>query len=248
MFRMGSIFCLASTFVASAQSLPTGSGRAEFQSICGSCHALNIVTDQRRTRAEWAGLINDMVSRGAQGSPEELDEVVTYLATNFGKNSSLPSAAAPAQAAEAAEDQEKPLSEAEISKAKELVETNKCLSCHRIGDTGSYLGPELTDVGVTRSVDQLRASLLSPKKEVFYEYRLVRIVTQDGKALNGRLLNHDSYSVQFIDSSGQLESVKTAGLREVTILDQNPMPSYEGKVSADDLITLAHYLSSLKGE
>jgi putative heme-binding domain-containing protein len=247
-FRLGSAVWLASSFVANAQTLPAGAGRAEFRSICSSCHALNIATNQRKTRAEWAGVVNDMVSRGAQGSAEDLDKVANYLATNFGKNSPLPSTSAPAQAAPAAEEQEAPLSKAEISKAKELIQTNNCLSCHRIGDTGSYLGPELGDIGAIRSVEQLRDSLLSPAKEAFYEYRLVRIVTQDGKTLTGRLLNHDSYSVQFIESSGQLVSVNKGALREFTILEQNPMPSYESKMSAGDLATLVHYLSSLRGE
>jgi hypothetical protein len=67
-------------------------------------------------------------------------------------------------------------------------------------------------------------------------------VTLDGKTLTGRLLNHDSYSVQFIESSGQLESVKKARLREFTIVTTNPMPSYADKMSADDLNTLVHYL------
>jgi hypothetical protein len=72
-FRLGSTFCLVFTFLASAQTLPAGTGNPEFQSICSSCHTLNIVTKRRMTRAEWAGLVNNMVLRGAQGSPEDLD-------------------------------------------------------------------------------------------------------------------------------------------------------------------------------
>lgn len=200
------------------------------------------------TRAEWAGLVNDMVSRGAQGSPEDLDKVVGYLAANFGKNG--PSPSTPAETAPRApvtEEIQTPLSATEIARAKELVQSNQCLSCHRIGDTGSYLAPNLTDIGANRSVQQLRDSLVSPGKQVFYENRLVRIVTQDGKTLTGRLLNQDSYSVQFIESSGKLESVKKAGLREFTIMAQNPMPAFGDKMSADNLTTLIRYLSSLKG-
>jgi len=202
------------------------------------------------SRADWAGVVNDMVSRGAEGSPEDLDKVVTYLSANFGKGSSSPAAAGPAQTAPSppvTQENDTPLSEAENSKAKQLVQGNGCLSCHRVGETGSFLGPQLTDIGAHRSAKQLRDSLVSPNKEVFYENRLVRVVTQDGKTLTGRLLNNDSYSVQFIESSGQLESLKRAGLREFTILTQNPMPSYADKMSADDLTTLIHYLSSLKG-
>jgi mono/diheme cytochrome c family protein len=75
----------------------------------------------------------------------------------------------------------------------------------------------------------------------------VRLVTNDGKTVTGRLLNQDAFSVQFIESSGQLRSVARQGLREYTIVTANPMPSYADKLSAQDLTDLVRYLSSLKG-
>src|SRR5690348_18324693 len=68
-----------------AQPLPKGKGRADFQRLCGTCHSLARATSQRLTREEWTRVINDMVARGAQGTQDELDNVMTYLAANFGK-------------------------------------------------------------------------------------------------------------------------------------------------------------------
>jgi putative heme-binding domain-containing protein len=95
--------------------------------------------------------------------------------------------------------------------------------------------------------EQLHASLVSPNKEVLPENRTVQLVTSDGKTVTGRLLNQDGFSMQLIDSSGQLRSLEKSGLREFTIVTTNPMPSYANKLSQQDLTDLVRYLSSLKG-
>ena len=246
---LGSVACLTAVLIANAQSLPRGSGKADFQRICSGCHSLDRASGQRMTRAEWAVVVSDMVARGAQGSSTELDNVVSYLSANFGENNASASYVPPAHTAASASQLaavETPLSVEEISNAKRLIQENGCLSCHRIGETGSYVGPDLDGVGAHRSPEQLRASLVSPKKEVLPENRTVHLVTSDGKTVMGRLLNQDGFSVQLIDSSSQLRSFEKSGLREFTIVITNPMPSYADRLSAQDLTDLVRYLSSLK--
>ncbi len=142
---------------------------------------------------------------------------------------------------------ETPLSATEIVRAKQLIQRNGCLSCHRLDDAGSYLGPYLDDVGAHRSPEQLRASLVSPNKEVVAENRTVQLITRDGETVTGRLLNQDAFSVQVIDSSGRLKTYDRQGLRAFTIVTTNPMPSYEEKLDAQDLAGLVRYLGTLKG-
>jgi putative heme-binding domain-containing protein len=198
------------------------------------------------TRAEWAAVVSDMVARGAQGSSAELDNVVSYLSANFGKNNASPSLGAPGGPASVPSAEETPLSVEQISKATRLVQQNGCLSCHRVGEAGSYIGPGLDGVATHRTLEQLQASLRSPKKEVLPENRRVQVVASDGKTVTGRLLNQDAFSVQMIDSAGHLQSFARSGLREFTIVTTNPMPSYADKLSAQDLDDLVRYLSSLK--
>ena len=249
-FKLGSIACLLFAVVSPAQSLPEGKGKADFQRICSSCHSVSMATTQRMTQAEWMGVVNDMVSRGAQGTQDELNNVVTYLAANYGKDNAAaantPAANAAAAPATPPAVIQTPLSEAEIAQGTKLLKANGCLSCHRVGDMGSYVGPNLTGVGANRSAEQIRAALVTPNKNVTPENRSVRLVTGDGKTVTGRILNQDGFSVQLIDFSDQLRSFQKAGLRQFEIITTNPMPSYANKMSPQDLTDLVHYLSSLK--
>jgi putative heme-binding domain-containing protein len=244
-FHLGSMIALSFAVCGHAQSLPDGQGKAEFQRICGNCHSVSIATAQRMTQAQWSGVVNDMVSRGAQGSQQDLDNVTTYLATHFGQGAPPAAGSMPAPAPAVAK--EMPLSEAEVSKATGLIKSNGCLSCHRVAGAGSYVGPDLSDVGAGHSAEQIRAALVSPSKEVAPQHRSVRLVTKDGKTITGRILNQDGFSIQIIDSSSELRSFLKSNLREFTIITTNPMPAYGDKMSADDMNSVVQYLSSLKG-
>jgi putative heme-binding domain-containing protein len=128
-----------------------------------------------------------------------------------------------------------------------LLESNKCFDCHRVGERGSRVGPDLSDIGARRSADQLRQAILSPDSEVLPQYRSVRIVTKDGASVIGRLLNQDAFSIQLMTIDEQLKSYAKSGVRELTILDKGLMPSYEGKLSAQQIAEIVSYLGSLKG-
>src|SRR5687768_3481161 len=82
----------------------------------------------------------------------------------------------------------------------------KCLTCHRIQTTGSRLGPDLTDIGAGRTVEQIQTSLVDPDVEILPENRTYRVVTRDGANITGRLLNHDTYQVLMRDQKDQLRS------------------------------------------
>ena len=64
--------------------LPEGRGKAEVTRVCGECHDIAVVTKLRLSADRWTGLVDDMVSRGAQGTQDEFDRISKYLAANFG--------------------------------------------------------------------------------------------------------------------------------------------------------------------
>ncbi len=135
----------------------------------------------------------------------------------------------------------------DAAKGKELVAANGCLNCHRIGDTGSRMGPNLSDIGDRRTPERLQSSILTPDEEVLPENRFVSVVLKDGTTVRGRILNHDAMSVQLIDAKEQLRSFETAKIRDYTILTKGLMPSFQSKLSASQLADIVAYLSSLKG-
>jgi putative heme-binding domain-containing protein len=122
-----------------------------------------------------------------------------------------------------------------------------CARCHRVGTQGSRVGPDLSDVGATRSAGSLLRSLSDPTSQMMPINRPVRAVTADGKVVNGRRLNEDTYSVQLIDDQERLVSLVKADLREYTILTASPMPSYKDRLTQDEMADVVAYLLSLKG-
>ena len=123
-----------------------------------------------------------------------------------------------------------------------------CLACHRVAGEGSRLGPNLTELGKLRHTsEELEKSILEPDAEIQPQNRFYRVVTADGATITGRLLNHDTFSVQLIDSKEQLRTFQKSELREYGFVKNSLMPSYRGKLTSGELTDVIAYLSSLKG-
>jgi mono/diheme cytochrome c family protein len=63
--------------------LPDGEGKAVVQKMCTGCHNLKTVTSKHATKEQWNTIVQQMVSRGADGTDEEIETVINYLAKNF---------------------------------------------------------------------------------------------------------------------------------------------------------------------
>jgi hypothetical protein len=73
---------------ADGKSLPEGRGRAETQRTCGKYHGLEMVTRERQSADQWSDTVDGMVGRGAEGTDDELELIMKYLAVKFGKDKS----------------------------------------------------------------------------------------------------------------------------------------------------------------
>jgi competence protein ComEA len=82
-----STFGVAAVILSAANSddLPEGKGKAVLIRMCSDCHGLDQVTTSRYPKKQWAYVVDDMVSRGATGSDEDVNSVIGYLSRNFGK-------------------------------------------------------------------------------------------------------------------------------------------------------------------
>jgi putative heme-binding domain-containing protein len=122
-----------------------------------------------------------------------------------------------------------------------------CASCHAVNGRGPRVAPDLGDIGTLRTADLLHRTLLDPAGTMLPANRPVHAITKDGKVINGRRLNEDTYTVQLIDEQEHLVSLTKTDLREFTVLKTTSMPSYKDKFSAQELADLEAYLLSLKG-
>ena len=123
----------------------------------------------------------------------------------------------------------------------------ECAACHRVNGVGPRLAPDLSDIGAIRTLAALQRALLTPDEALLPIHRPVHVVTKDGRNIRGRRLNEDTYSVQIIDEQENLLSLAKADLRELTVQMTAAMPSYQDRLSQDELADVIAYLVSLKG-
>jgi len=78
------LLCAAGIAADDTAALPAGKGREAVGKMCVDCHALDVIRALRLSKDAWSQKVNEMVDRGAQGTPEEIAAVTEYLAANFG--------------------------------------------------------------------------------------------------------------------------------------------------------------------
>jgi putative heme-binding domain-containing protein len=123
----------------------------------------------------------------------------------------------------------------------------QCLGCHRVHTAGRDVGPDLTEIGRTRTAAAIQRTLVDPTGSMLPINRPVRAVKRDGTVVTGRRLNEDTYTVQIVTADGRLVSLVKADLAQWSVAATSPMPSFKDTLKPDELIDLVAYVASLKG-
>ncbi len=133
-----------------------------------------------------------------------------------------------------------------VARGKTLYEgRGECMDCHMINGRGSVLGPDLSSIALVRSAAELEQSLLEPNSEVQPGNRFYSVQTSNGEMVSGRLLNHDAFTVQMLDSNERLRSFEKSQL--VSFGFSSPdMPSLATGYTPQEIADLVAYLSTLR--
>ena len=119
-----------------------------------------------------------------------------------------------------------------------------CIGCHRIGNEGGRSGPDLVAVAASTPADALRLSIKRPSETVSPRHYRVRAVRPDGQVIEGVRLNEDSFSVQILDNKEHLLSLDKTALRDYALVRESPMPSFESRLTEEELTDIIAYLRS----
>jgi competence protein ComEA len=84
-FLISSMIQLAQAPAAHAQDLAEGKGKDVVEMVCGACHGTDLVSARRATKQGWSYIVDDMVSRGASATNEQIQSINDYLAKNYGQ-------------------------------------------------------------------------------------------------------------------------------------------------------------------
>ena len=122
-----------------------------------------------------------------------------------------------------------------------------CSSCHRVGDTGAAIGPDLTHIGRIRSTRDLLEAISFPNATIARGYETFQVATSDGRSFTGRIPRETVDAVFVMSADGREESVPRASITRFEPVAMSLMPpGLDRAVDARTLADLVAYFKSLQ--
>lgn len=235
------------TPMLSAQNTPPESGAADikqtYSKLCSGCHG-----DDARGTQQGPGLAGNPWVR--RRSAQSLKNVIRNGIPSAG----MPPFKLPAETIDALADMIVRLNASaaettvpgDAAAAKTMFfGTAKCSSCHMVFGQGSPVGPDLSNIARTMTVDQLRQSLLQPDARIAPGYGLVTVHGREGQTLRGFARSRTSFDLTLQDLKGAFHPLSLDKINRVEDQKQSLMP--QARLSGDDLQNMLAFLASLKG-
>jgi len=126
-----------------------------------------------------------------------------------------------------------------------------CLRCHRVGDRGGQIGPDLTAIGKRFDGRALLESILEPSKVIDPKYHNSQYQLADGRVVAGRAISvsREQISVETDALTGKFVTISRADILESRSSDVSPMPQgLLNTFSRDEILDLIAYLRSSSQE
>ena len=117
-----------------------------------------------------------------------------------------------------------------------------------MGGRGKRMGPELSQIGRTRSAAYLRMSVVNPGADITPGYQMITVVTKDGKRIVGAQRSYDDFSVQLMDASENYYSFQKSDVTSIKQEYKSLMPDTYGKLFSEaEVNDMVSYMASLRG-
>lgn len=216
-------------------------GQALFGTVCSGCHGLHgdggrgprLIDSSNARRASHQELF-DWIQKGIPGTdmpPVALpDEQIWELAAFV----RILNASA----------YEQPLPGDPEAGREVFFGKGGCTQCHMIRGKGGLLGPDLSDAGSWGKQLQLREGIVEANKRITEGFAPVIVKLKDGGEIQGIAKNFSNYSMQVLDTGGQLHLLQKANVASVVFRAKSWMPDdYAGRLSAAEIDNLVSFLS-----
>jgi putative heme-binding domain-containing protein len=124
-------------------------------------------------------------------------------------------------------------------------EALKCAACHRIGDKGGRVGPNLSAIGGSSPLDYIIDSLLEPAKNAKEGYTTLVVQTTDGRVVTGIPISRSDEQLLMRDANDKEVSVRVADIDEESPGTSLMPAGLVDSLSRSELADLVRYLSEL---
>lgn len=132
-------------------------------------------------------------------------------------------------------------------RGKDAFIAGQCVKCHRVGEFGGGVGPDLTAIGARFSAAQILESIVEPSKVLSEQYQNMVAQTRSGKIIVGRLVDDskEAIALQPDPLSPERVTIPRGDLETLQASKISPMPANLVDVlTPEEIFDLIAYLQS----
>ncbi|MEX0677381.1 MAG: PQQ-dependent sugar dehydrogenase [Pirellulales bacterium] len=123
----------------------------------------------------------------------------------------------------------------------------RCRNCHQIRDTGTPLGPDLSEIGKQNTPAQLLEAMLDPSKKIDPKYLVYVVETDAGRIHTGLLVEKSADAIVLKDEKNELIRIPAGEVALLVAQQKSLMPDLLLRdMTAREVVDLTAFLHSLK--
>ncbi|MCX7699665.1 MAG: c-type cytochrome, partial [Gemmataceae bacterium] len=122
-------------------------------------------------------------------------------------------------------------------------QTVACINCHKLEGVGGNVGPDLTRVWETQSLEKVMESMIEPSKEIKEGYQAYRLETRQGVIHLGLKVADTGTDVVLKEASGNEVRIAKSDIEELAPTKESLMPdNVISQLTFDQFIDLVAFL------
>ncbi len=138
----------------------------------------------------------------------------------------------------------------DAARGRMIFDTNpgaQCKTCHKAGDVGQSVGPDLTKIGTKYDRAGLLDQILEPSKTIDPQYASYLVETRDGRVLTGLVVERNGREVVLKDAQAKTISVPAGEVERLAPQSRSLMPELLLRdLTAQQVADLLEYLTTLR--
>jgi putative heme-binding domain-containing protein len=130
---------------------------------------------------------------------------------------------------------------------RDVYAQSACVACHRAGDLGRTLGPDLSRIGGIRQARDVFESIFFPSATIAREFDTHVVETADGQSLTGTIRADVGDAMLVVDATGQEKTIAHRDIVANSTLPTSLMPEgLDQTLTEQQLLDLVAWLLTLK--
>ncbi len=138
-----------------------------------------------------------------------------------------------------------PSQAATTADAQKIV-LEKCVLCHRIDDKGNDFGPNLSDVGLRLTREQITESIVEPSKTIAKGFEFTELSLMDGNKPAGILAPESAGQYLLKQPGGIVHRYDKSTVRKATQVPVSGMMLFTDKLTEEQIKGITDFLLTLR--